>query len=46
MITSEYMSSTSRPRMIRVQNPFQKLVAKGGNVVINAGQIQAAAEGE
>ncbi|MBX3180311.1 MAG: hypothetical protein KF886_23415 [Candidatus Hydrogenedentes bacterium] len=46
MIASEYMSVSAHPRLIRVQNPFQKLVAKGGGVVINAGQIQAAAEGE
>lgn len=41
-----YDCATSHPRLIRVQNPFQKLVAKGGGVVINAGQIQAAGEGE
>ena len=46
MIAHKYLNVTSHPRLIRVQNPFQKLVAKGGNVVINAGQIQAAGEGE
>jgi hypothetical protein len=41
-----YDCATSHPRLVRVQNPFAKLIAKGGGVVINAGQVYAAAEGE
>lgn len=41
-----YDCATSHPRLVRVQNPFAKLVAKGAGVVINAGQVYAAAEGD
>ncbi|MCC6795252.1 MAG: DUF3883 domain-containing protein [Candidatus Hydrogenedentes bacterium] len=39
-----YDCATANPRLVRVQDPFGKLVTKGGGVVINAGQVYAAAE--
>lgn len=41
-----YDCATAHPRLVCVQNPFSKLVAKGAGVVINAGQVYAASEGE
>ena len=40
-----YDCATPHPRLVRIQNPFKKLLAKAqGGVVINAGEIYAAAE--
>ena len=37
--------ATPHPRLVRVKNPFKKLLAKGqGGVVINAGEIYEAGE--
>ena len=42
-----YDCATASPRLIRVQIRFEKLLAKAqGGVVINAGQVYAAAEGD
>jgi hypothetical protein len=42
-----YHCATANPRLVRVQNPFQKLLAKAqGGVVVNAGEVYAAAEGD
>jgi len=42
-----YDCATANPRLVRIQNPFSKLIAKArGGVVINAGEVFAAAEEE
>jgi len=42
-----YDCATANPRLVRVQNPFGKLLAKvHGGVIINASEVYAAAEGD